>query len=152
MKGFLGTYAGFAADLNFLLQVAMGVALLAGAWLARRKRYRAHGICAATVMILNLFAIALVMWPAFHERVLPKIPARLSKLHYAIAAAHGVLGVVAELFGLYIVLMAGTDLLPRRWQLKRWKMWMRIELAAWWVALGTGMATYFIWYVPSARR
>jgi len=147
MKGFLGTYAGFAADLNLLLQVAMGVALLAGAWLARKKRYRAHGICVAVVMILNLFAIGLVMWPSFHEQVLPKIPARLSRPHYAIAAAHGLLGVVAELFGLYILLMAGTDILPRSWQLKRWKLWMRLELGLWWVVLGTGIAMYFNWYV-----
>src|SRR5271169_1443443 len=152
MKGFLGTYAGFAADLNLLVQVAMGVALLAGAWLARRKRFRAHGICAAAVMILNLFAIGLVMWPAFHERVLPKIPARLGKLHYAIATAHGILGATAEAFGLYIALVAGTGVLPQSWRIRRWKLWMRAELALWWIVLGTGMATYFIWYVPSARR
>ncbi|MGA8221843.1 MAG: DUF420 domain-containing protein [Candidatus Acidiferrales bacterium] len=147
MKGFLGTYAGIAADLNLLLQVAMGVALLAGAWLARRKRFRAHGICAAAVMILNLFSIAFVMWPAFHEQVLPKIPARLGRLHYAIATVHGALGVVAELFGLYIVLMAGTNVLPRSWQLKRWKAWMRVDLALWWVVLAAGFAMYFNWYV-----
>ena len=147
MKGFLGTNAGFAADLNLLLQIAMGVVLLACAWLARRKRFRAHGICAAAVMILNLFAIALAMWPVFHEQVWPKIPARLSGPHYGIAAAHGALGVVAELFGLYILLMAGTNILPRSWQLKRWKLWMRVELGLWWAVLATGIAIYFNWYV-----
>jgi len=147
MKGFLGTYAGLAADLNLALQVAMGMALFSGVCLARKKRYRAHGICAATVLILNLFAIGLVMWPAFHEQVWPKIPARLGRMHYAIAAAHGALGAVAEIFGIYIVVMAGTEILPRAWQLRRWKFWMRVELGLWWLVLGTGIAMYINWYV-----
>ena len=152
MKGFLGTWAGFGADLNLLLQIAMGVALLAGTWLARTKRYRAHGACQSAVLILNLFLIASVMWPAFHQRVLPKVPARLNKSHFAIATMHGALGVVAEIFGLYIALVAGTNVLPQSWRIQRWKLWMRVELALWWIALAAGIATYFIWYVPSARR
>jgi len=152
MKGFLGTWAGFAADANLLLQIAMGVALLAGTWLARAKRYGAHGACQSAVLILNLFLIASVMWPAFHQRVLPKIPARLNKSHFAVATLHGVLGAVAEIFGLYIALVAGTNLLPKSWRIQRWKLWMRVELALWWMALAAGMATYFVWYMPPARR
>jgi uncharacterized membrane protein YozB (DUF420 family) len=151
MKGFLGTYAGFGADLNLLIQIAMGVALLAGSWLARAKRYRAHGACQSAVLILNLFLIALVMWPAFHQQVLPRIPARLNRAHFAIATAHGALGALAEMFGLYIVLVAGTNLLPRSWRIQRWKLWMRAELALWWIVLVMGIATYFIWYVPMFR-
>lgn len=37
MRGFLGTHAGFGADLNLVIQVAMGVALIAGMFLARAK-------------------------------------------------------------------------------------------------------------------
>jgi len=152
MRGFLGTWAGLGADINLLIQIAMGIALLAGTWLARAKRYRAHGACQSAVLILNLFLIASVMWPAFHQQVLPKIPARLNKAHFAVATAHGTLGVAAEIFGLYIVLVAGTNLLPKSWRIQRWRLWMRVELALWWIALATGIATYFVWYVPSARR
>jgi len=152
MRGFLGSWAGFGADINLLIQIAMGIALLAGTWLARAKRYRAHGACQSAVLILNLFLIASVMWPAFHQQVLPKIPARLNKAHFAVATAHGALGVGAEIFGLYIVLVAGTNLLPKSWRIQRWRLWMRVELALWWIALATGIATYFVWYVPSARR
>jgi uncharacterized membrane protein YozB (DUF420 family) len=152
MKGFLGTWARFGADLNLLIQVAMGVALLAGTWLARVKRYRAHGACQSTVLILNLFLIASVMWPAMHERVLPKIPARLSRAHYAIATVHGALGVLAEIFGLYIALVAGTEIVPQWLRIRRWKLWMRVELGMWWIALAAGMATYFLWYVAPARH
>jgi uncharacterized membrane protein YozB (DUF420 family) len=152
MRGFLGTYAGFSADLNLVIQIAMGVALLAGTWLARAKRYRAHGACQAAVLILNLFLIAFLMWPSFHEQIFPRLPKRLSNPHYAIATVHGVLGALAELLGMYILLVAGTDILPKSWRFERWKLWMRIELALWWIVLVTGIASYFIWYVLASRR
>jgi hypothetical protein len=63
MNGFLGTGATFAADLNLVVQLIMGAALIAGTVLAKRKRYRAHGICQMTVLFLNLLMIGLVMWP-----------------------------------------------------------------------------------------
>jgi uncharacterized membrane protein YozB (DUF420 family) len=152
MKGFLGTWASFSADLNLLIQIALGIALLAGAFLARAKHYRAHGICQTVVLILNLPMIALVMWPSLHMRVLPKLSRHLGKRYYAIAMAHGVLGAIAELLGLYIFLVAGTNILPHSWRFQRWKLWMRIELALWWVVLLSGIGTYYTWYATPRLR
>ena len=152
MKGFLGTWASFSADLNLLIQIAMGFALLAGAFLARAKRYAAHGLCQAIVLILNLPMIALVMWPSLDARVLPRLSRHFARPHYALAMAHGALGALAELLGLYILLVAGTSILPRAWRFRRWKLWMRIELALWWVVLLLGIGTYYIWYaVPQSH-
>jgi uncharacterized membrane protein YozB (DUF420 family) len=146
VKGFLGTWAGFGADLNLLIQIAMGVALLVGAFLARAKRYAAHGVCQTAVLILNLPMIALVMWPSLHSRVLPQLSRHFGKRYYAVATAHGVLGALAEVLGLYILLVAGTNMLPATWRFQRWKLWMRIELALWWVVLLSGIGAYYIWY------
>jgi uncharacterized membrane protein YozB (DUF420 family) len=146
MKGFLGTWASFSADLNLLIQVAMGIALIVGAFLARAKRYAAHGTCQAAVLILNLPMIALVMWPSLHARVIPRLSSHLWKRSYAIATAHGVLGALAEVFGLYILIVAGTNILPQSWRFKRWKLWMRIELVLWWIVLLLGIGTYYVWY------
>ena len=146
MKGFLGTWASFGADLNLVIQMAMGIALLVGAFFARTKRYTAHGLCQSAVLLLNLPMIAWVMWPSLHARVLLHLSTRFSKPSYAIAAAHGVLGAVAELLGLYILLVAGTNVVPQAWRFKRWKLWMRIELALWWLVLLTGICTYYLWY------
>lgn len=146
MRGFLGTPASFSADLNLIVQIAMGIALLAGALFARAKRYSAHGACMAAVLLLNLAMITLVMWPSFRELVLPKIPAHLAKPYYAAATIHGVLGAATELFGLYILLVAGTKVVPESWRFRRWKLWMRVELAVWWFVLLSGIGTYFIWY------
>jgi uncharacterized membrane protein YozB (DUF420 family) len=146
VKGFFGTWASFNADLNLLAQIAMGIALLAGTFLARAKRYAAHGACQAVVLILNLPMIALVMWPSLHVRVLPQLSRHFEKRYYAVATVHGVLGTLAEALGLYIVLAAGTNILPLAWRFQRWKLWMRIELALWWVVLLSGIGTYYVWY------
>jgi hypothetical protein len=60
-QGFLGTGATFSADLNLVVQIVMGIALIVGVCLARRKRYRAHGFCQTAVLLLNLLMIGLVM-------------------------------------------------------------------------------------------
>jgi uncharacterized membrane protein YozB (DUF420 family) len=147
VEGFFGTHAGFRSDLNLTIQIAMGFALIFGAFMARARRFVAHGICQTVVLILNLVLISLWMWPSFHLQVLPGIPNRLGKRFYAVATIHGVLGVLVELLGLYIVLAAGTRILPETWRFKRWKLWMRIELALWWIVLLMGVATYWVWYV-----
>src|ERR1700688_2269106 len=146
VEGFLGTHADYGSDLNLTIQIAMGVALIFGAFLARAKRFVAHGICQTVVLVLNLGLICFVMWPSFHSHVLPRLPKRLGKRFYAVATIHGVFGVLAEILGLYIVLVAGTRMLPETWRFKRWKLWMRFELALWWIVLLMGAVTYWVWY------
>ncbi len=150
MKGFLGTGATLAADLNLVVQIAMGAALLVGALLARRKRFAAHGVCQATVLLLNLVMIAGVMAPSFRQ-VKSQLPAGL-ELYYAVATAHAALGTAAELLGLYIVLVAATNIVPQRLRFQRWKVWMRTELALWWAVVLLGVGTYCVWYrVPASK-
>jgi uncharacterized membrane protein YozB (DUF420 family) len=146
LKGFLGTQAGFGADLNLVLQIAMGTTLIVGALLARSKRYAAHGACQSAVLVLNLVLISSVMWPSFSLQVLPKLSKHFGKRYYAVASIHGALGAVAELLGLYILLVAGTNIIPQAWRFRRWKLWMRIELALWLIVLLTGIGTYVVWY------
>jgi len=146
-KGFLGTAATFNADVNLVVQLIMGGALIGGAVLAKRKKYKAHGICQTTVMLLNLLMIGLVMWPSFQQQVRPALPKVLHKWYYAAAALHALLGITAELLGLYIVIVAGTSVLPEWLRFKDWKRWMRTELVLWSVVLLTGVGTYCVWYI-----
>jgi uncharacterized membrane protein YozB (DUF420 family) len=151
-SGILGTQASFAADVVLLLEIAMGAALLCGAGLARAKRYRQHAWCQSTVVILNLAVIAATMVPSFRMQVLPRIPAKLSKPYVALATTHAALGSITELAALYILLAAGTRLLPERLRIQRYKLWMRTVLALWWLVLFLGFATYARWYVPNSFR
>src|SRR5271168_986370 len=114
MHAFFRPDAGLKANFNLVSQVAMGVALIGGALMARAKRFTAHGICQAAVLLLNLIMIVFVMWPSFYGQVLPALPKHLADRYYGAATAHGILGAVAELLGLYIVLAVGTDTLPPR--------------------------------------
>jgi uncharacterized membrane protein YozB (DUF420 family) len=145
--GFLGTAAPRAADINLLLEMGMGAGLIAGARLARAGRIRFHAACQSVIVLLNLTLIVLTMFPAFHRQVLPRLPGRIGKSYYALAAAHASLGSVAELLGLYILLAAGTNLLPEKFRITRYKFWMRSLLFVWWIVLFLGMATYARWYV-----
>jgi uncharacterized membrane protein YozB (DUF420 family) len=150
--GLLGTQAPLTADVVLLLEVAMGAGLLFGAGLARAKRYRQHAWCQSAVVLLNLALIAVTMVPSFRMHVLPRIPAKLSKSYFALATAHAALGSVAEILALYILLAAGTRLLPERLRIQRYKLWMRTVLALWWLVLFLGFATYGRWYVPKLFR
>jgi uncharacterized membrane protein YozB (DUF420 family) len=144
--GFLGTSAPFSADIALVIEFTLALALLLGTLLVRRQRYRAHACCQSAVVLLNVFVIAGVMAPSFRSQVASKIPARLGRPFYAVATAHAAVGCIAELLGIYIVLAAGTNILPEKLRLVRYKRWMRTALVIWWLALLLGVATYARWY------
>ena len=130
----------------------MGVGLFAGAVLARLKRFRQHAWCQSIIVLVNLVLIVLTMAPSFRVHVAPRIPSKLGRAHYAVATAHAALGTLAEVGGLYILLAAGTRLLPPRLRIRNSKLWMRTVVALWWAVLLLGVATYVRWYVPHIFR
>jgi uncharacterized membrane protein YozB (DUF420 family) len=151
-KAFFGTAAPLAADFVLALEIAMGVALLAGARLARKGRFRQHAWCQSAVVLLNLAVVVVMMIPSFRVHVLPRIPAKLGSAYYALATTHAVIGTITELAGLYVLLSAGTGVLPEKFRITKYKAWMRTVLVFWWVALMLGLVTYARWYVPHLFR
>jgi uncharacterized membrane protein YozB (DUF420 family) len=150
--GFLGTAAPLDADIILLLEIVMGVGLLIGALLARLRRFRAHAWCQSALVLLNVVLIVLTMIPSFRAHVSPKIPLKLNKTYYALATAHAALGTVTEFAALYILLAAGTSVLPQKFRIANYKLWMRSVLLLWWIVLLLGFATYARWYVPHLFR
>jgi uncharacterized membrane protein YozB (DUF420 family) len=148
---FHGSAAPLAADGILLSEMAMGLALIAGGVLARRRRYRAHAWCQSAVVLLNLPLVALFMMPSFWSAVAPGLLTHPGRSYYWLATVHGVLGTSAELLGLYLLLAAGTNYLPQRLRLRRYKLWMRSLLALWWLVLLLGLATYVRWYGGHVR-
>lgn len=140
------------ANVTLFAEIAMGVMLIFGAGLARRRHYRLHACCQSSVVLLNLVVISVAMIPSFHSQVLPKIPAKLGRAFYALATAHAMTASVAQAAALYVLLAAGTAWLPARWRLKNFKTVMRAVLMLWWMALLLGVATYVRWYVPLTAR
>jgi hypothetical protein len=150
--GFPDTVAPLYANLTLLLEIAMGVGLLIGALLARLRRFREHAWCQSVIVLLNLAVIVLTMIPSFRVQVIPKLPLKLAKPYYALATAHGALGTIAEIAGLYILLAAGTTVLPEKFRIINYKLWMRTVLLLWWVVLLLGFATYARWYVQHSLQ
>jgi len=151
-EGLLRTVAPPYANLTLLLEIAMGVGLLIGAFLARRRRFRQHAWCQSVIVLLNLALIVLTMIPSLRLQVIPKIPLKLGMAYYALATAHAALGTITEIAGLYILVAAGTSLLPEKFRITKYKLWMRTVLMLWWVVLLLGFATYARWYVPLLFR
>jgi hypothetical protein len=152
METFLETAAPRAADLVLALEIAMGVALLAGARLARIGRFQQHAWCQSVIVLLNFAVIVMMMIPSFRVHVLPRIPAKLGRAYYALATTHAVTGTATELAALYILLSAGTSVLPEKFRITKYKPWMRTVLVLWWVVLLLGLSTYARWYVPHIFR
>lgn len=147
MSGFLGNGAPFSADLNLVLQLAMGAALIGGFLLARRRRFRAHMYCQACVVLLNLVLIAVIMAPSFHGQIQSGIPSKLGTAFVGVTTLHAALGLIAELLGLYVVLVAATGLIPPRFRFHHFKPWMRTTIVLWWLVVMVGIVTYYEWYL-----
>jgi len=147
-EGFLETRAPRYADVVLLLETGMGLALVIGAVLARKKMFRLHAWCQSSIVLLNLAIVVLLMVPSFQVHVSPRLPAKLDKAYYALATAHAALGSVTEIAGLYILLAAGTNILPQQLRLTKYKEWMRTVLVLWWLVILLGLMTYIRWYVP----
>jgi uncharacterized membrane protein YozB (DUF420 family) len=152
IEAFFETAAPRAANVVLVLEIAMGLGLLVGAWLARKGRFRQHAWCQSSIVLLNLAVVTVMMIPSFRVHVLPRIPAKLGKVYYALATTHAAIGTLTELAGLYILLSAGTSVLAEKFRITKYKAWMRTVLVLWWAVLLLGMATYTRWYVPHLFR
>ena len=141
-EGFLGRPSTFGADLNLVIQIALGLLLLAGLFLARRSRYAAHGLCQSTALVATLVMTAIWMAPAYHANYGPGIFKLGNRINVA-AAAHVVSGTAALLLGIYVVLVAGTPLVPKALRFGNYKIWMRSLISVWWLALLLGVLTYW---------
>jgi len=131
IEAFFETAALRGANVVLVLEIAMGIGLLLGARLARKRRFRQHAWCQSAIIVLNLAVVAVMMIPSFRVHVLPRVPAKLGKAYYALAMTHGALGAVTEFAGLYILLSAGTNALPDKLRITKYTMWMRSVLMLW---------------------
>lgn len=147
MAGLLGTRAPLPSDLVALVEVAIAVLLLVGAFLVRRGHVRAHLLVQSSMVLVNLPIVLAWMVPQFLANVLPDLPGEIGGPFYLVPTLMLLAGGCAEGLGIYILLVAGTGLLPERWRFRRYKLWMRTELGLWWSVVVLGLSTYLTWYV-----
>jgi len=73
---FLETAAPCGANVVLVFEIAMGIGLLLGAPLARKRRFRQHVCCQSAIVLLNLVVVVVMMIPSFRFDVLPRVPAK----------------------------------------------------------------------------
>lgn len=129
-----------------VFEIALGILLLVGMLLVRRGHVRAHMIVQTSVVLVNLPFVLATMVPLYVAYVLPDLPGELFEPSYLAPTVMLFAGGIAEGLGVYILLVAGTNWIPERFRFRKFKRWMRTELALWWSVIIAGLSTYYLWY------
>jgi uncharacterized membrane protein YozB (DUF420 family) len=142
---------GTAAVSTAVLAVEIGfaLALVVGQLLVRRGHVRVHAYLQSTIVLANLPIVALWMLPSYLTNVAPGLPGELAEPFYLFPTLMLIVGATVEALGVYVLLVAGTNLVPERFRFRRYKLWMRAVVVLWWSVLLAGIATYYVWYVSA---
>jgi uncharacterized membrane protein YozB (DUF420 family) len=142
----LASSAPLTSDLVLLFEIAIGVALILGMFLVRRGHVRAHMYIQSSMVLVNIPVVLTWMVPQYLAYVVPGLPQQLGESASLVPTIMLIAGVAAEALGVYIILVAATNLVPERFRFRNYKLVMRGELLLWWAVLVTGIATYYVWY------
>jgi uncharacterized membrane protein YozB (DUF420 family) len=148
----LYVYSATNADALIVLyaEVAIAVLLVVGWALVRLGHVRAHRAIQGSMVLVNIPIVLVAMFPNYWDYIVPGLPGAIGQPIYLYSTIMLVAGAVAEALGVYIVLVAGTNLIPTRFRFRRYKLWMRTELGLWWLVVVAGIATYYyLWVAPS---
>lgn len=139
--------ASTTSDLVTLFELAIAGLLIVGMFLVRAGHVRVHKILQSSMVLVNVPVVLAWMVPQYLSYVYPDLPGKLLQPYYLLPTVALVAGVVAEGLGVFILLVAGTNWIPERWRFRRYKLWMRTELALWWTIVVLGLCIYYVWYV-----
>lgn len=146
--GFLGTAGNFAADMTLILSLVVAVTFTVGFWAARRGKYDLHGWIQTGGALLNLVLVGWMMVLPFRDFVVQDIspPRPRPDIFYTITIAHAAVGVIALVFGLFVVLRGHGLMLPQL-KFNNYKPYMRWAYALYLAATTLGVLVYIIWFV-----
>jgi uncharacterized membrane protein YozB (DUF420 family) len=150
MGAFFPANAPVVADAAAIAEIVMAIILVFGAYLAWRGQIRWHRTLQSAVVLVNIPIVLYAMVPPYLKYVAPNLPAQLGAPGTLIPTIMLFAGAAAELLGIYIILVAGTNWVPERFRFRRYKLWMRVELGLWWGVVIAGLTTYWLFFVPGA--
>ncbi len=143
--GFILKNSNLLADINL---VAQGIALLGmsvAVILVKLKNTPAHRYSMTTWVSVNLILTVAFMIKRFSEFVVPGLPGILKSLYGKLSLAHGILGVLAVLAGIYLILRMTVEL-PKALRLKPWKLMMLFTFLLYWLVGLGGFWIYLVLY------
>jgi len=144
--GFLGTSSNFAGDMTLVISLVVALLFTFGFLLARARRYAAHRWVQTTAATLNAVLVGWMMILPFRDFVLPGIPDRLDERFYALTTIHGLIGLSALLFGVFVALR-GNELVPASLKFRDYKRFMRVSYGLYMLATLLGVLVYVTWFV-----
>ena len=128
------------AATSFVLQIIVLMMLFGSLLLKGKRKFREHGITMLVAVVLHTISIVAVMVPSFGVITSGGFSASISAITYV----HGITGIIAEVFGVWIVVS---------WRLRTSlqycapkKNLMRITLISWLIALLLGVLVYLHFY------
>ena len=128
------------ATVSLILQIAVLVILFGSLGLKRKKKFRQHGITMLLAIVLHTISILAVMIFSFRSIVLGNFSVLISAMSYV----HGITGIIAEVFSVWI--MATWRLRTSLQYCTHKKTWMRLTLTSWLIALFSGILLYLHFY------
>jgi hypothetical protein len=87
------------------------------------------------------------MLPNLRHQLPASFPTSWRDLPVATVLLHAFIGTLAWLTACYVVLVAGTPLVPCRFRFSNYRRWMWSVFALWWAAFLLGCLVYYACYV-----
>jgi uncharacterized membrane protein YozB (DUF420 family) len=147
--GFLGTRANRAADVTLLAMILIAGLFTIGFYLARKRKYEAHRWVQTTAAILNVLLVLWMMILPFRDFILLDKGGPREQYFYWITTAHALTGMLAVIFGLFVVLR-GNKLVPKFLRFRNYKPYMRTAYGLYMAATLLGVLVYLVWFVWTA--
>ena len=143
MQALLG--GRLAADINLVAQIIMLVGLWIGFYFARTGQIPRHAAMQTTMVIANLFFILFVMVPSFYQYII--LGGTTGGVVAQLMLVHGLLGLVVQAAGLFLVVQMRTQLLPKRFRIRNFRLAMQWTLGLWTLIFVLGIGIYYYRYL-----
>lgn len=126
-----------SSNINLIAQLLILIGLWIGAYFARRKQISRHQKIQTILVLTNSFFILFVMFTSFYNYIIAG--GTVTGTVAILMMIHGVIGLVAELTGIYLILLISTKILPPALRLRNFKLVMRSLLGLWTVIIVLGL-------------
>ena len=127
-----------SSEINLVAQLLILVGLWIEAYFARRKQIPRHQKIQTTLVLTNSFFILFVMVTSFYSYIIAG--GTVTGPVAILMMVHGVIGLAAELTGIYLILRMSTKILPSGLRVRNFKLVMRSLLGLWTVVVVLGLA------------
>ena len=134
-----------SSDINLAAQILILAGLWTGFFFARRKQIPRHQAMQTTMVAVNSFFILFVMGTSFYNYIIAG--GTRTGTVATLMIVHGILGLAAELTGIYLILRMSTSVLPRGLRVRNFKAVMRALLGLWTAIVVLGLGIYYYRYL-----